>query len=133
MLHCLVIGDSIAVGVAEELNRTGITCTAEAKVGISTAEWLFRYPPPDPADIVVISLGANDQGRASVDDFWQVRKRIQGQRVIWVLPANNPKADEEIQLLAAECGDHVIAFAPGADGVHPRSYRTLVKNLSSAL
>jgi hypothetical protein len=135
MPFCLVIGDSIAVGVADELRMQGVPCQVEAKVGMSTAGWRSRYggwQGISPADAVIISLGSNDRG-AAYHDLWQVRKSTQAKHVIWILPANNPAADHAIQTFARELGDTVIAFAPGHDGVHPHSYRELVKHLVPAL
>ena len=133
-MFVIVVGDSIGVGVAQELRMQGVPCVAEAKVGMSTAGWRSRYGgwQGSPADAVIISLGSNDRG-AAYQDLWQVRKSTQAKHVIWILPANNPAADHAIREFARELGDTVIAFAPGADGVHPHSYRELVKHLGRIL
>jgi len=129
-MSCLVLGDSIAVGTGQALRAEGVVCRLEAAVGISTAGWRVRFAPWDiPADVVVISLGSNDGGRAAYPDLWQIRKRIKAKKVIWILPANNHVAASAISAMATELGDYVMAFAPAKDGIHPHSYTPLAEHI----
>lgn len=58
MLDCLILGDSIAVGVGQARPA----CTTSARVGITSGAFLQALYPaaPKSASDVVISLGVND-------------------------------------------------------------------------
>ena len=126
-MSCLIIGDSIAVGIASRLPE----CQVAAKVGISSAGWAreFGVHPLDPRDTVVISLGSNDGHVYSLQWLRRIRDAITAKRVIWVLPACNETARLGIEHLATFHGDQVIAFAPGRDGIHPENYSRLAGRL----
>ena len=129
-MTCLVLGDSIAVGTGQALRAEGVVCRLEAAVGISTAGWRVRFAPWDiPADVVVISLGSNDGGRAAYPDLWQTRKKVKAKRVIWILPHCNARAAAAITAMAYEYGDYVMSFAPAKDGIHPHSYTPLAEHI----
>jgi len=57
MLECLILGDSIAVGVAQFRPE----CVAYAKGGINSRQWVNSYITKNrSANTVIISLGSND-------------------------------------------------------------------------
>ncbi|BFL66222.1 hypothetical protein [Roseomonas mucosa] len=72
--RCAVLGDSLAVGAA----RHAPGCEVRARVGIGSAEFARTYAvAPVRADAVLISLGANDGGRAdTLDHLATVRAAV---------------------------------------------------------
>jgi lysophospholipase L1-like esterase len=115
---CLVIGDSLAVGVGHYLPE----CLTEAKVGISSQKFITELLTPQEADRVVISLGVNDAPTThTVANLRRVRAAVSGKLVFWLLPAGHPAARAAIRSVAMTHGDRLIDTAPeaGADGLHP--------------
>lgn len=126
-MSCAIIGDSIAVGIAQQLPE----CTSVAKVGISSAGWLGRHSAilDRPQDVLVVSLGSNDGQRFERGVFEAIQKRANAKRIIWVLPACNHAAHDGLVEFAREHGDLVLSFVPGRDGVHPASYKEVAFHL----
>lgn len=131
MLPCLLVGDSIAVGVAQQRPE----CAVMAKVGISTKAWNRRYLSVLPtAQTTVISLGVNDAPNAPTAwELRELRMRIVG-RVVWILPsqAKQPAARWAALWYARWYGDTVLELPAGRvapDGVHPTGagYRILAQ------
>jgi lysophospholipase L1-like esterase len=127
MLDCLVIGDSIAVGVANVRTE----CVAYVKGGINSYQWLNQNIDKTPllAKSVIISLGSNDHKYIKTEsELRTIRQLTKAERVYWILPAGNLKASEvniqHIQLLikeiAKEYGDIVLPISNlQKDGIHP--------------
>lgn len=114
MFPCLVVGDSIAVGVGQVS-----TCAVHAKVGDSTHQILAKNPGNLPYTLIVISAGSNDV-KPSLDEYLALRNKCSG-RVVWLLPAKKHVAREFIERIAKERGDTVLDVRPlaGPDGIHP--------------
>jgi lysophospholipase L1-like esterase len=126
LIPCLVIGDSIAVGVGQYLTE----CRTEARVGITSQQFVHEMLSPQNADTVVISLGVNDgPSPLTTANLQQVRETVRGRAVYWLLPPNHGYARAAIRSVAARFGDRLIDCAPeaGPDGLHPTGagYRTL--------
>lgn len=129
MIDCVLIGDSIAVGLKQHL-----PCVLEAKVGRSSHHQAVIIKPII-AGTVIISLGSNDVGdslaiKSLIRHLRVVRRNIDADKVIWVLPYHN-QPHEAIRRVAAENGDgllDLINFRTN-DGVHPRSYREVANEL----
>ena len=126
MVPCLVIGDSIAVGVGQHLTE----CRTEARVGITSEQFVHELLSPQNADTVVISLGVNDgPSPFTIDNLRRVRETVRGRKVYWLLPPNHAYARTAIRSVAARFGDRLIDCAPeaGPDGLHPTGagYRAL--------
>lgn len=121
MIPCLILGDSIAVGIAQHRPD----CVAEARVGRASAA---QRVPGVRAGVVVISLGSNDGGArgATVEHLRRLRRGTLAVQVIWIAPGN-PRAAAAVRQVAAEFGDAVLDMRPGPDGVHPTpaGYRAL--------
>lgn len=126
MLECLVLGDSIAVGVSQARPE----CVSYSKGGWNTWQWNRRYLNNDlAAETVIISLGSNDhKGIKTRSELEKLRAKVQGKRVFWVLPAGNLKAGgvdiQDIQTIvfdiAAKNSDTVIPITRlQKDGIHP--------------
>ena len=126
MLPCLVIGDSIAVGVGQTLPE----CRTEARVGMTARQFVHEFLHPREADKVVISLGVNDGVSATtIPNLQRVRESVRGRTVYRLLPAQHDYARGAIRAVASRYGDRVIDCAPtaGPDGLHPTGagYRSL--------
>lgn len=136
MLECLVLGDSIASGIAS-VNRD---CVRMTEIGITSKEWYVKNHNRPLLDMenyryVVISLGSNDQDD-SYEWMKKTRKKIKDSRVIWILPSKEvrSKQHEIVRKLASEFGDFVfdISDKVGKDKIHPptvRAYEEIAKYL----
>lgn len=134
MIDCMVIGDSIAVGVS--MIRT--ECVKYAKSGINSSQWNKDYLAQSitrPYETIIISLGANDtKNIPTVAELFKMRTSIQGKRVFWISPGKErkPVAYAAIESIAKQYGD-VILERPkehmSGDGVHPtmKGYRELAE------
>ena len=117
MIECVLIGDSLAVGIAQHLPK----CLRYAKVGIA-AENIFKIIPQQiTADDVAISLGSNNPTNPKLrEELIKVRNSIKAKRVFWVLP-NHPIAKRTVVSVAESYRDNMIDSSPwiSKDGVHP--------------
>lgn len=129
MIECLIVGDSIAVGVSQ----VRVECQSMAKSGINSARWNELYLHRlKPARTLIISLGANDLGVDTEANIRRLRTNARADRVFWILPSERlkPKQVEAVTKVATEFTDTII-FRPesniSADGVHPtyRGYKAL--------
>ena len=129
MLECLIMGDSIAVGIAQQRQE----CTVEAKIGVNSLDYvngLYFFYAVTPAKTTVISLGSNDFDNSQTYPVLTVlRDEIPG-AVLWILPARNMEARNIMLAIARERGDAVAdtrAWPLSHDGVHPTAagYRGL--------
>ncbi len=131
MFECLILGDSIASGMAQYAPA----CQSASKVGITTKGFdkingQFVYT----AKTVIVSLGTNDSEKNN--DTYQnalaLRSRINANNVIWVLPSAylRPKASLAIYKTAGIFSDYVVSVPKEyltSDGIHLRgkAYKTL--------
>jgi lysophospholipase L1-like esterase len=131
---CLIIGDSIAVGVSMIRKE----CISYAKSGWNSAQWNKDYLQKAAAkqyETVVISLGANDLKNIRTElELRKMRETIKGKRVFWISPGmeRKPIAQTAIEKIAAEYNDTVLARPAqhmSGDGVHPtmKGYRELAE------
>ncbi len=129
MIECLIVGDSIAVGVSQVRPE----CQAIAKSGINSRDWNTRnLHKLKPARTLIISLGANDLGINTEGHIRSLRTNARADRVFWLLPSQQlkPRQAEAVRQVAAEFGDTVIPRPESnisPDGVHPtyRGYKIL--------
>jgi hypothetical protein len=129
MLDCLILGDSIAVGVGQFRPE----CEVYAKVGINSRNWIDRNITKDlAAKTVVISLGSNDpKNMKTLSELFALRQVVEAKRVYWIVPAVNPEAQEAVKIVADKFEDKVL-FIPklSKDKVHPTTngYKELANN-----
>ena len=132
MLECLIMGDSIAVGIATQRPE----CVVEAKTGINSMDYvngLYFFYAVTPAKITVISLGSNDWDNSETYPVLvTLRDEIKG-AVLWILPARNDEARTVMLTIARERGDAVAdtrAWPLSLDGVHPtaKGYQGLAES-----
>jgi len=125
MLECMIIGDSIAVGVATYRPE----CVAYAKGGINSTQFNKIYVDKIlEARTVIISIGSNDHQYVPTNyELLRIRGRISAKKVFWVLPQGNlkesnvqiEKIQEMVIKIANTMRDGVIHFTPSPDGIHP--------------
>ena len=136
MLECLIIGDSIAVGISTKRPE----CATYAKGGINTYQWNNKFITKNlSAPVVIISLGSTDHKYVKTRrELETMRSLVKGEHVFWILPHGNLKGSEvPIELIqgyvkdiAKTYGDVVLPITyPSSDKIHPsdRSYRELAK------
>ena len=129
MIECLIVGDSIAVGVSQVRKE----CVAYAKSGINSRDWNKKYLNKlQPAKTVIISLGANDLGVNTEENIRTLRSKVKADRVFWLLPSQKlkPKQVEAVIRVAIDFDDVFIPRPENnisADGVHPtyKGYKEL--------
>jgi lysophospholipase L1-like esterase len=132
MIECLIIGDSIAVGISHY--RTD--CTVEAKVGIDSEDYvngLFRHFDLVKAKKTIISLGSNDGLADSYSPLLALRELITGE-VIWVLSSNNIESRYAALTIAKKYGDSVLdirSYPLRKDLIHPtnKGYKLIAEDL----
>ena len=136
MIECLILGDSIAVGLHQQLPP----CESLSKSGWNTWQWNRDYLKYDlSAKTVIISLGSNDHRYIKTQaELERLREKITAGRVFWVLPHGNLPAGglpiEEVQriikMIAAIHGDTVIPITRvQRDNIHPswEGYKQIAK------
>lgn len=131
MLECLIVGDSIAVGVSQVRPE----CQAIAKSGINSSNWnKLHLHKLKPTKTLIISLGANDLGINTEGNIRSLRTMAKAEKVFWLLPSQKlkPKQVEAVKQVALEFGDTVIPRPEkdiAGDGVHPtyKGYKVLAE------
>ena len=126
MLDCLILGDSIAVGV----HKARPDCAIYAKSGINSRDYVNRYIGKDlVAQTVIISLGSNDyQGIKTRNELLDLRSQIVGKKVYWIMPAIKPDVHDIVAEIANRNGDWIIKIPYlSKDGIHPsdRGYKKI--------
>jgi lysophospholipase L1-like esterase len=120
MIECLIVGDSIGVGIANVRPE----CVAYVKGGINSHQWLNKNIQNTPlvASRVIISLGSNDhQYIKTEEELRTLRKLTNAQVVYWVMPSDKfPKAQSAVWHVANENNDIILGTKRyQVDGVHP--------------
>jgi lysophospholipase L1-like esterase len=118
MIECLVLGDSIAVGLHQQIPQ----CESLSKGGWNTAQWNRDYLRHDlTANTVIISLGSNDHKHIKTQaELERLREKVTAGRVFWILPAIKPDIQRIVKMIAALHGDTVVPITRlQPDGVHP--------------
>jgi lysophospholipase L1-like esterase len=134
MIDCMIIGDSIAVGVSMARKE----CVSYSKGGWNSWQWNKDYlakASAEPAKTVIISLGANDhKGVKTEAELRKMREAIKGTRVFWISPGmeRKPVPQEAIERIAKEYGDTVLPRPKehmSTDGIHPtgKGYKQLAE------
>jgi lysophospholipase L1-like esterase len=130
MFECLIVGDSIAVGVANVRKE----CVSYSKGGINSWQWVNKNIQHTPlqAKTVIISLGSNDhKGVKTEKELETIRELTKADRVYWILPAIKPDIQDIVRKVAAKNGDVVLPITRlQPDGVHPSwaGYKELANN-----
>lgn len=134
MIDCMIIGDSIAVGVSMVRKE----CVSYSKGGWNSWQWNKDYLNQStirPYETIIISLGANDhKGVKTEIELRKMRAEIKGKRVFWIDPGKDrkPVPHDVIVRIAAEYGDTILLRPKdhmSTDGVHPtgKGYKILAE------
>lgn len=128
MIECLILGDSIAVGVAQ--HRT--ECIAYATVGVNSRKFVDNHITGNlTADTVVISLGSNDSKNIkTLKELFALRQVVSAKRVYWILPAKDSPAREAVEIIADKFEDKTLKInSLSKDQVHPtaKEYKSLAE------
>lgn len=131
MPSCLIIGDSIALGLALASNAG---CDVRAKVGRDPLAILLATPPaPRCYRTAIISAGTNNPARLPLITYISsIRYRVCAEQIIWVLPVN-PLASLPVATVASAGQDATVSFKPGRDWLHPQSYHALWRSVQKEI
>jgi hypothetical protein len=128
VLDCLVLGDSLAVGIGDARPE----CVTRAQVGINSSTYLRTILPsaPQRAAQVIISLGVNDDpSMATLENLRSLRRELHSANVVWLLPGLKDEVRKIIRTVALEHKDRVLDTQAqvGPDHLHPNrdGYRLL--------
>ncbi|QJU59910.1 hypothetical protein HL653_21110 [Sphingomonas sp. AP4-R1] len=131
MTDCLLLGDSIALGLAAALKAGGIACDVAARVGARSADLSRQIAAVGSRPVVVLSAGTNDPPRADLEaNLIGSRMALGRARVVWILPYRRQSA-YAVTRIAFRFGDDVVDLAqlPSRDRIHPASYRALAERI----
>lgn len=118
MLHCAILGDRLAQGVA----TLRPDCLSDTRVGISSASYVSGHVVSVTAQTALLSLGVNDGPPTveTVKHLLKLRAGVSAQHVYWILLARPEETRGLIQVIARLYGDTVIETrgSTGPDGLH---------------
>ena len=131
MLECLILGDSLAVGVGQVRTE----CVTRAKSGINSYDYVNRHilhtQGNTQAKTVIISLGSNDTAKINTfEELDTLRRLVDADRVYWIVPAIKKDKQEAVWAVANKYRDTVISARNqdlSPDGVHPtfKGYKSI--------
>lgn len=134
MLECLILGDSLAVGLGQIRKE----CTTYAVSGINSYNYVNRHllytNGNTSAKTVIISLGSNDYKQIKTfEELRTLRELIKADRVYWILPNIKENKRANVQQVADLFKDFVIDarnYDTSPDGVHPtyKGYKAMAKD-----
>jgi lysophospholipase L1-like esterase len=135
MLECLILGDSLAVGVGQIRKE----CATYAKSGINSYDYANRYilhtQGNTQAKTVIISLGSNDTAKINTfNELDSLRQLVNADRVYWIVPNIKEDKRRAVFLVADKYKDFVIDARQhdvGPDRVHPtyKGYKSIAENV----
>lgn len=130
MIECLILGDSIAVGIRDARPE----CQGAAVIGINTKDFIRRFGDKRAAKNIIISLGSNDLGNNIGQALEDYRDQLEADKIFWILPSEikRPLEREAIISVAKRFGDATINIPTGyleKDGIHPTAagYKALAR------
>jgi len=142
MVECIILGDSIAVGLYQQKKD----CYSYSHGGYNSYQWNKRYGGglhyfKNEVENVIISLGSNDHKHVKTEEELTYLRStiIATKQVYWILPAGNLNSPvnppiSEIQRIVkkiAEANGDVVIPIQGLqkDGIHPSSsgYKQIAK------
>jgi len=134
MLECLILGDSLAVG----LGQIRTECATYAKSGINSYDYVNRHilhtGGNTSAKTAIISLGSNDL--KNINTYYELdtlRQLVKADRVYWILPNIKETKRRAVGLVAEKYKDNVIDARNhnvSPDKVHPtyKGYKSIAKS-----
>jgi hypothetical protein len=118
-MTCLIVGDSIAVGLAGVVKG----CYVAAWVGATSSQILAWMPVGVQVNFAYISSGTNDAWNSFTlaTNLAATRANITAKKVVWIVPVD-PTVAEIVRQAGLSTDDRHVAFVPGPDNIHPRNY-----------
>lgn len=113
-MDCMIIGDSIAVGIANLRQE----CAINAAIGRRASQQSsINYN----GRALIISLGSNDGSSLSERDLRRIRESANAVYVFWVLPNKPDYARNLVYNIAQQYGDETLDTRSNIsrDGIHP--------------
>ena len=107
MLECLILGDSLAVGIGQARTE----CVTYARSGINSYNYVNRHilytnSNQKEAKTVIISLGSNDLKNINTfEELSTLRQLVRADRVYWILPAIKESKRQAVQEVADKFND----------------------------
>jgi hypothetical protein len=133
LTDCLLVGDSIALGIAGAFALTGFHgCGPVARTGAATQE-IRALVPSRRYDLAIISAGSNDgDNPALAGDLKQLRETVHARRVVWIYPRSGRPA-WAVYKIARSYGDGAIGLKHlrSRDDIHPRDYRAAARLIAA--
>ena len=133
MIECLIMGDSLAVGVGQIRQE----CTTRAKSGDNSYDYVNRHlwhtNGNNQAKTIIISLGSNDAKHIKTfEELDTLRQLVKADKVYWILPAIKEDKRKAVWAVANKYHDHVIEARNhdlSPDAVHPtrKGYKTIAE------
>jgi lysophospholipase L1-like esterase len=134
VLECLILGDSLAVGVGQVRKE----CVTHAVSGINSYNYVNRHVLNTKGDThaktVIISLGSNDTKNINTyEELDTLRQLVQADRVYWLLPNIKETKRRAVWDVARKYNDWVIdarGYDRSPDAVHPtyKGYKDIAKD-----
>lgn len=134
MLECLILGDSLAVGVGQIRTE----CVTYAKSGINSYDYVNRHilhtKGNTQAKNIIISLGSNDTKNINTfEELNTLRQLVTADRVYWIMPNIKETKRKAVWEVARKYNDHVLdarGVDRSPDAVHPthNGYKELAKH-----
>jgi hypothetical protein len=124
--ECLVLGDSIAAGVAPYK----AACKNVSRVGANSAA-IARMAPKGSYSVVYVSAGSNDPLNPKLgENLFAIRRKYPTAKFVWIAPRNS-RAAERVYETAIFHHDRVVYTSKlkSNDGLHPKSYSELARKL----
>jgi lysophospholipase L1-like esterase len=131
MLECLILGDSLAVGIGQVRTE----CVTYAKSGINSYNYVNRHVlhtnGNTQAKTIIISLGSNDlKNIKTFEELDTLRQLVKADRVYWIVPAIKEDKRQAVYQVAEKYKDTVIDSRKhqlSSDGVHPtyKGYKSI--------
>ncbi len=134
MLECLIMGDSLAVGVGQIRTE----CVTYAKSGINSYDYVNRHvlhtrEYHKEARTVIISLGSNDtKNIKTYEESDTLRQMVKADRVYWIMPNIKEEKRKAVMMVANKYNDNIIdarRHHRHFDNVHPtyKGYKSIAQ------
>jgi hypothetical protein len=137
MLECLILGDSIGLGISQVKKE----CQAFVKSGINSTDYVNKFGPVNQYNKhTIISLGSNDtKDIKTYESLFKLRYGIKARCVTWILPSSEikPEQFEIVKKVASIKNDFIISPSKkllNKDKIHPTysGYKSLSNDIDKA-
>lgn len=133
MFECLILGDSLAVGVGQVRSE----CKTQAQSGVNSYDYVNRHLYYTAGNVnaktIIISLGSNDTARVKTyDELVSLRQLVKADRVFWIMPNIKEDKRQDVLRVAELFKDQVLdarRYDVSPDKVHPtgKAYKLIAE------